>query len=93
MIAALFDVFVDLIRHFRCRCIATRRISKHEGIIEFDFFDQSARLLVIMFGLTRKSNDDVGRDRDSLSRVADLPDKIGIFFGGISAVHRLQNFV
>ena len=91
MVAALFDVFVDLIRHFRRRCIAPRRISKHEGIIEFDFFDQSVGLLVIIVRFARESDDDVSRDGDSLSCIADLPDKIGIFFGGISPVHRLQN--
>ena len=91
VIAALFDPFVDLIRHSSRRCIAPGRVTEYESIIEFDFFDQSARLIEIIFRFARKSDDDVSRDGDSLSRIADLPDKIGIFFGGISPVHRLQN--
>ena len=84
VIAALFDPFVDLIRHSSRRCIAPGRVTEYESIIEFDFFDQSARLIEIIFRFARKSDDDVSRDGDSLSRIADLPDKIGIFSGGIS---------
>src|SRR2546428_8927690 len=91
VIAALFDPFVDLIRHSSRRCIAPGRVTEYKSIIEVDFFDQSAGLLVIIVRFARKSDDDVSRDADSLSRIADLPDKIGIFFGGISPVHRLQN--
>src|SRR4029077_1285520 len=93
VIAALFDPFVDLIRHSSRRCIAPGRVTEYEGIIEFDFFDQSAGLIEIIFRFARESDDDVSREGDSLSRIADLSDKIGIFFGGISPVHRLQNAV
>jgi len=81
VIAALFDPFVDLIRHSSRRCIAPGRVTEYKSIIEVDFFDQSAGLLVIIVRFARKSDDDVSRDADSLSRIADLPDKIGIFFG------------
>src|SRR5207237_225615 len=91
VIAALFNPFVDLIRHSSRRCIAPGRVTEYESIIEFDFVDQGAGLLVIIVRFARESDDDVSRDGDSLSCIADLPGKIGIFFGGISPVHRLQN--
>src|SRR5258708_35040025 len=92
-VAALFDPFVALIRHFCRRCIAPWRVTEYEGIIEFDFFDQSAGLIEIIVRFARKSDDDVSRDGDSFSRIVDLPDKIGIFFGGISPGQHLPNTV
>src|SRR5260370_27520995 len=66
VIAALFDPFVDLISHSSRRCIAPWRVTQYESIIEFDFFNQSAGLLVIIVRFARKSDSDV-------SRVVDAP--------------------
>src|SRR6267143_2207977 len=93
VIALLFDSFVDLVRHFRRRRIATGRISKHECVVELDCFDQRARLPEIIFRLTRKSDNDVSGDGDVLPGLANAPDKIEIFLGGVSAVHCFQDFV
>ena len=47
----------------------------------------------IIFGFTRKSDDDISRNGDAFSCLANPPDKIDIFLGGVSAVHRFQDFI
>ena len=93
MIAFFFDSFVDLIRHFRGWCISSRRITKNKGVIELHLLDQVARLFVIVIALAGESDYDVRRNGNSRPRLPDSLDKIHIFFRGVSAVHRFQDFV
>ena len=79
LIALLFDVLIDLIRHFRGGRLAARRIAKNERVIELEFFNQIARMPVIVVGFARKSHDDIGGNRDTLACVPDAANKIDIF--------------
>src|SRR5205807_9291013 len=63
------------------------------GIIELNLFDQGAGQLELIFGLARKSDNNIGRNRNRRSGFSNASDKIDIFLGGISAVHCLQNSI
>src|SRR6476660_9290567 len=93
LIALFFQIFVDLIRHFRGGSIAPRRITKHESVIELDFLDQIARLFIIFFCFARKSDDYISGYRNAVARPPNSPDKVDVFFCRIRAVHRFQDFV
>ena len=93
MIALFFHVFVNLVRHGRGRRVLSRGITKHECVIELDLFSQRLRLFEIVVGLARKSDDDVGGNCDSLPRLTNTTDKIDIFLGRVSSMHRFKNFV
>src|SRR5437762_4630969 len=79
--------------YLRGRCTAPRRIAKDKCVIKLDLLDQIACLFVISFYLPGESYNDVGCDCDTVARLPDPSDKIDIFFRGIGAVHRLENFV
>src|SRR5882724_90711 len=93
LIALFFDVFVDLIRDFRRRSIPTRRITKHERVIELDFLDQIACLPVVVVRLAGKPDDDVSGDRNAIACPPDALDQIEILLRGVRAVHRFQDLV
>src|SRR5438552_14175258 len=93
VIACFFDRLGYLFRHFRGGCLASRRVAKYERVIKLNVFNQIACLLVIALRLTRKPNDNIGRDRDPLACSSNPMNKIDIFFRGVSAMHRLKNLV
>ena len=70
-ISLFFDVLVDLIRNFRGRRMAPRRIAKNKRVIKLEFFNQIAGLFIIVCCFARKSDDDIRGNGDTMACMPD----------------------
>src|SRR4029077_13207151 len=93
MIARFLYPLVNLIQHHSRRRVASRRVAKDERIIELNLLNQVSRLRVVVIGFSGESDDYISGDGDSLSCLTHAPDKVDIFFGRVSAMHRFENII
>src|SRR5205814_3687672 len=70
-----------------------RRVTENESVIELDLFHQISRAAVIVLVFAGKTDDDVGRNRDSIAGRAYSVDERAIFVGGVGPMHRLEDSI
>ena len=91
VIPVFFHGIGHLLLHFRGWRALTFRVFEDEGVIESDPFGKLVRPGIVIVGLTRIANDNIGSDRDSWRHGTNPVDERGKFLGCVGAVHRFQD--
>lgn len=93
MVALLFDTLINLSWHRSGLRSASRRITKNEGVIELDVFNQFPRPLVIGLIFTRETDDHVSSQSYAWSALSNAIYEGEIFLRSVRPMHRLQDSI